>query len=149
MTMAVSSFSYRHLPWTLAVVMAVVMLITGWRVWQTFIRQFDRQRDVEAKVRQLGGEANTEVDEPNWLQRLLGKERLASVVSVTLGRPAITDADLSFLQDVPNLRRLSVGGTQVRGTALAHLHGHTRLSELDLYGSQIGDAELAHLTGLK
>ena len=114
---------------------------------------------------------------PVWLSDVLGMEFFADVTSVYLQRDKATDATMIFLDEFPELRRLSIDNTRITHEGLNHVKGLTRLhklyvhtaiadtdfeflesltslEELDLgnwrndHTSQITDTGLAHLAGL-
>ena len=58
-----------------------------------------------------------------------------------------TDADLSIIGELKNLRRLSLEATQIDGSCLLEISKLKQLEELDLSGCKLGDAELAVLVG--
>lgn len=71
------------------------------------------------------------------------------VYSLNLAGSKVTDAGLSKLADLKNLRRLHLEKTGVTDAGLANLKGMTNLEYLNLYGTQVTDAGLSNLEGMK
>ncbi len=107
---------------------------------------------------------------PEWLRNLLGVDFFGAVSHVYIWGTSVTDAKLEHVQDLTQLKKLSLeytqatgleyvkdltqlkelglGGTQVTDMALEHLKGLTQLESLKLYRTKITDAELQYLEGL-
>ncbi len=88
----------------------------------------------------------------NWLQQLfperfadLNTEEAFYLRELDLRGAAITDADLTHLEDLPNLRHLSLRGTAVTDAGLLHIRGLSQLQHLELRGTRILGAGLQHL----
>src|SRR5262249_39671451 len=60
----------------------------------------------------------------------------------------ITDAGLTHLKDLKQLRDIDLQTKSVGDAGMAHLRDLTELRTLALDGTQVGDAGLAHLQGL-
>ena len=58
-----------------------------------------------------------------------------------------TDAGLAQLKSLPNLQRLSLGGTDITDVGLANLKGLKHLQHLNLERTKVTDASLAALIG--
>ncbi len=60
----------------------------------------------------------------------------------------VTDTDLEYLKELPDLEFLNLSSTDVSDAGLKHLKGLTRLHLLGLFGTDVSDAGLEHLKGL-
>lgn len=69
-------------------------------------------------------------------------------LAIVLNGTAFADGGFVQLNDLPNLRSLSLTGTKVTDAGLSHLKGLTSLEHLDLGDTQVTDAGLAHIEGL-
>jgi len=69
-------------------------------------------------------------------------------LAIILNGTAFADGGFVQLNDLPNLRSLSLTGTQVTDAGLSHLKGLTSLELLDLGDTQVTDAGLVHMEGL-
>ncbi len=96
-----------------------------------------RERAV-AEVARLGG--TIEFDET-----ISGKP----VIKVDLHGTQVTDADLKFLRDLPELRTLDLHLTQIGDASVANLKNLTKLQTLNLFRTQLSDNGLAHLKKLE
>jgi internalin A len=80
----------------------------------------------------------------------LGKYGIGSMVR--FARCRVTDNGLGPLRRLPQLRRLHLRETSIKGPGFVHLEAVSGLRELDLQGMQIADADAAYLgklTGLE
>jgi mono/diheme cytochrome c family protein len=73
----------------------------------------------------------------------------SQVYSLNLAGSKVTDAGLSKLSDLKNLRRLHLEKTGITDAGLANLKGLSNLEYLNLYGTKVTDAGLSSLEGLK
>ena len=119
-----------------------------------------------------GLDLNRQSSDPAWLRELLGPDALHDVVAVNLDSPAVTDATLKELRNLPALRRvflfeasISNRGLDILKTlpkirklsicscpgidddALARLAGLGQVEHLDLQALSVTDAGLRHLKG--
>jgi Leucine Rich repeat len=79
-------------------------------------------------------------------------EELHDLKFLSLERTAIGDAGVAHLAKLADLQSLSLAGTKVTDAGLVHLAGLSSLENLDLKGLAITDrglAQLAPITGLK
>ncbi|MGA2031946.1 MAG: hypothetical protein ABSG68_06810 [Thermoguttaceae bacterium] len=93
-----------------------------------------------------------QVDPRTAVEQLGGKVYLGedgTVVAVDLGRTKTTDADLALVKQLPQLRGLSLWGTQVGDTGLLNLEDLSQLEELNLLCTKVSDAGLVHLKGAR
>jgi predicted choloylglycine hydrolase len=79
------------------------------------------------------------------VQRLRGLPKLRELS--LMGAP-VGDESLAVMKTLPSLRNLNVIGTKITDAGLAHLRDLTTLEYLGLKGTAITDAGLADLTGL-
>jgi hypothetical protein len=152
---------------SLLVMVVVVALPCSWMTVETQLAK--RQTVAVEAIRKLGGQvwydyefAKTPAAKHAWLETALGKDFFFSVVDVDVcntyklgGTPAsidpkfvthdISDASLSHLEGMSELRRLRIGGTEVTDVGLIHLAGLTRLGELDLTATKVTDEGVAKL----
>jgi hypothetical protein len=147
-------------------VLTVLVAIAGsWYAWKR--QQVERQRAVVKLVEELGGEVeydyqrsslgtfipNAEPPGPAWLRSLLGDDFFANVTGVVgLTYTEISDAKSEYflerLKGSPQLKELSLGGTQVTDAVLEHLKRLPQLKTLNLGGAQVTDAGIELLKGL-
>ena len=74
-------------------------------------------------------------------------ERLPSLHTVDFDNSNVTDDDLQYLRNLPNLRILFLNHTTIRGPGLEHLSG-SRIEALHLKGAQLESSAVAHLQRL-
>lgn len=72
-----------------------------------------------------------------------------AIVAVDLAQTAITDADLSAIAQLPQLRELNLRETLVSDPGLETVAGLSDLEFLGLTGTLVTDSGLAHLAGLQ
>jgi hypothetical protein len=119
----------------------------GLRVGMPIFRQHLAIREIE----RIGGHVDTDARGPTWLRGLVGMEgmkRFDIVTSVDLANTAATDATLSHLACLSELRDIRLTKTQISDVGLANLKGLTNLREVGLYKTQVTDSGLVHLKGL-
>ena len=75
-------------------------------------------------------------------------KRLSQLRILGLPGPRVTDAGLAHLEGLTRLEALRLSDTQVTDSGLVHLEGLSKLRVLSLSGTQVTDAGLAHLRGL-
>ena len=119
-----------------------------------------RQREAVRAIEELGGRVQYDdvIDDsgtfapekrqaPTCLTSVLGDR--STVRSAKLGDTQITDADLKYLERLPELRVLDLGGgTLLKGPGLRYLEGLTELRELCLSEVPVTDRGLACIRGL-
>jgi serine/threonine protein kinase len=115
-------------------VLSAILMLLIWTLvpWRTSPEPLDR-------IEQLGGTFEKDNDKP-------GKP----VVGVNFTNTPVSDADLVFLRELPQLKKLHLGCCRKVGDGgMAHLGGLASLEELDISGTGVGDAGMAHLHRLK
>ena len=143
------------------------------------IKAAKKQRETVEAIEQLDGRVYylQERSEPAWLQSPLGKDFFANIgtvelssahiTDIELGRlnlkglnqleglyltdSKLTDAGLQYLEGLPQLQALALGGqsqTQITDAGLEHLMGMNQLQQLSLNHCQITDAGLERLKGM-
>ncbi len=84
-------------------------------------------------------------DDPGGVDDPIG---VLKVTEVNIWAKNITDTDLEFLKELPDLEALNLYSTEVTDAGLEHLKGLTGLQELHLHDTKVTDAGLVHLKGL-
>lgn len=158
---------YQHRPFqfrlrTLLVGMLLVSLGLGWFAARRQVAQ--RQRAAVAGIVGLGGVVHFDYEfaahggfdrwsrpnEPTWLRNLLSEDFFHRAVSVSFcNQRELTDDDLGFLEDLPQLKGLSIDRGRISDEGLGHLAGLTSLERLTLAHVGITDAGLERLEGLR
>lgn len=145
-------FLRRRWAWIVAALLFVVVAIKAPPVF----RQYRTIKHIEA----LGGRVGTEPgwfwtvvpsEWRTWFEENLGTEWLESIESIIIGFQSSTptcDADLRFLEQLPQLQVLYLDDTQVTDAGLIHLKGLTALRSLSLSETQVTDAGVIHLKGM-
>ncbi|MCE9545195.1 MAG: hypothetical protein K8T25_06725 [Planctomycetia bacterium] len=85
---------------------------------------------------------------PKWLVNAIGVEYFGTVVGADFSFTLMTDVRLKPIENLTQLRSLSLMGTLVTDAGLEHLKGLTLLQGLNLMQTQVTDAGLVHLKGL-
>ena len=75
----------------------------------------------------------------HWVHRLCGGIPECPVTNVSLDGTDVTNTDLEYLKDLPDLEFLSLTYTRVTDTGLEHLKELTNLRELHLANTQVTD----------
>jgi Leucine Rich repeat len=117
---------------------------------------YQRERRIELRLAALGAECETEVMAPHWLRGLLGDQWLSPLRRINVvifnfqfGKDVqLADDDLSALEGLSKLERLSLNRTRIGNDALRHLEGLPALKTLQLVDTDITDEGLEHLTKL-
>jgi hypothetical protein len=107
-----------------------------------------RQQAAVAAIQKLGGRVEYDRSLPSrsaWLRVLLGDDSYRNATGLDLSQTQVTDADLEYVRELPQLRWLAVSETMATDAGLAHLSGLTRLQNLNLGETQVTDAGLVHL----
>lgn len=86
---------------------------------------------------------------PAWLRRLVGDGLFAEVEVVAFSQASsVTDADLTHLGSLKQLKGLHFSHASVTDAGLVHLAGLTQLRSLALIGMPVTDKGLGHLRSL-
>ena len=110
-----------------------------------------REQQVIEKIGEWGGLVETRTENPDWLVRIVGAERLndsklyVRAVTVQLSGPEITDAQIAQLSGLVRLRGLDLRRTAVTDAGLALLSGLTNLKYVNLDRTGVTDKGLTHL----
>jgi penicillin V acylase-like amidase (Ntn superfamily) len=89
------------------------------------------------------------LEKANKLETILPLlSQLPDLEELTLGNPAVTDADVRLLTGLPKLRGLSLMGAPIGDESLAVLKTLPSLRILNVVGTKITDAGLVHLRDL-
>ena len=126
----------------LLIVVTVLCIGSGWIVMKR--AEVRPQRMAAAEIEKLGGGVGFEGILPRrvvWVGFYFN--RLTNT-----GYSRITDAGLVHLEELADLRRLTLEDPQITDAGLVHLEGLTNLSVLSLRGTQITDAGLVHVEKL-
>src|SRR5262249_40208702 len=115
--------------------------------------------DVSAHPREMaaGTQApagNTPAAIAQWIGRLGGKGRMegGAIREVSLASSRISDAQLAYLANLPELRKLNLEATEAGDVGLAKLGKSCKLSELNLSHTTVSSAglrNLEHCAGLR
>lgn len=140
--------SRRRYGWWLVFALVVLLFAIALPV----VIQYQRQSSLIKSIEQAGGLVKTVPDGPQWLRKMLGKERMRrfeSVVGIIVAAPDIDDDWLKNIADFTKLERLDLSDTQVTDAGLAQLKGLTSLEHLYLVNTLVSDAGLEHLNRRK
>ena len=85
---------------------------------------------------------------PAWETTSSGLDHADPGGQARLFRSWRLDADLAWLDKLPQLKWLDLSDTQITDAGLIHLQGLSQLESLDLSDTQVTDAGLIHLQGL-
>ena len=97
-----------------------------------------------------GPPTQAELDAIAAMQRLHGQVTTNAeghAVSLILAGAEVNDADLAPLEQLHDLKFLSLERTPIGDAGLVHLAGLTDLKSLSLAGTKVTDAGLVHLSG--
>lgn len=140
-------------PWLRFSLRTLLITLTILGVWLgVTVERARKQERAASRVRELGGWVLYEfqIDSstgryfrgpkryqvspfgPSWLRKLLGPDLFNKPVSINLGLTDVTDDDLVFLQDMPQLRMVGVDKTRVSDAGLRHVVGLKHLEVLYL-----------------
>ncbi len=116
-------FSMRSL---LIVVTLVAGLLVAWRV---YVEPYRRQRETMALITGLGGFYEAMPGGPSWLRGLFGDENFQNIIEISLSadydtiwpEKEVSEADLSHLEGLTNLRRLYLSPSQVSDAGVEKL----------------------------
>jgi len=144
---------------SLLVLTVAVAIACSWLSWE--VKNAREQREAAITIRTLGGfvgynwqyKANGSLVQnarppAEWLRRLLEVDLSSSVVFVSVPNGHVTDAGLSHLASLTELRWLNLPSPEITDTGLTQLAGLTQLQVLYLDNTRITDAGLANLAGL-
>jgi hypothetical protein len=115
-----------------------------------------RERQIESRLAELGARCETKVMAPSWLPRLVDDEWLSPLGRINVvifnfqfGKDVqLEDDDLTVLEGLSCLERLSLNRTRIGDDALAHLEGLQALKHLQLVDTDITNEGLERLTKL-
>jgi Leucine-rich repeat (LRR) protein len=134
---------------TLLVLMLVCGCALGWLRHE--VQRARAQREAAKPLEELGGDVvYNRVGGPvaYWLGQLLGEDLDFEPTMVSLDGTPVTDAGLTHLKGLPQLRTLILSHSKITDAGLKHLRGLTRLERLYLRDPQFTDAGLENLQGL-
>lgn len=145
---------YRWLRFSLRSILLITLLVGIWLGIQ--VNRAHRQRKAVAALKQQGARiayayeyndaAIRRPTAPDWLRHLCGEEYFVSVHAVYLSPgKQISAADWTHLQNLPDLKQLYLGATNVADEDLQRLRSFPALETLSLSHTQISDAGLAQL----
>jgi Leucine Rich repeat len=136
----------------------IIGISLGWR-----IDKARRQADAVSAVQRLGGDIYFDYDlnlqgryspnarpprGPGWLREILSPEYFRTPYTIWV-RQKVTDSELSFLQELTELRTLHLPRTDVTDSGLSCLRSMPHLWGLDLMNcSLVGDASAREISGL-
>jgi hypothetical protein len=133
-----------------------------------------KERNAAEKIVRLGGVVEYDYQAtkgaqppgPEWVRSLFGENVFSEVASVKIAVEGDTptwlalirdrtsrdwhldETGLEHLDDLPNLRSLTLRGNRVTDAELVHLEPLTKLETLFLTGTSVSDAGLVHLKSL-
>ena len=120
----------------------LLLLLLGLSLAPVLCRAAEPQAD-EAKaiaaIEELGGKVTFDKDSPDKPKPWIG---------VDLDNTKVTDAELGYLKEFPQLQRLDLMKTKVTDAGLVHLRALTQLRSVNLLGTQVTDTGLVYLKGL-
>jgi hypothetical protein len=129
--------------------------------WKEYVEPYQRERQLEAMLTELGGKISTEAVGPSWVQRLLGRGKTNAVTSIAFeplweSRPGDVwterhvNGDLLYrMGRARALRSLNLQYCQFAEDDLRWLAESESLETLDLIDTAITDRGARHLSGLK
>lgn len=86
---------------------------------------------------------------PKWLRKAIGDQYFVRVVRLNFEQTETNDADLRWLESLPDVRWLSLYDTRVTNKGMKYLASLPKLENLYIFGTEIGDAGLQHVRKLK
>jgi len=144
------SKSKSRLPHTWTIVLIAVVLLIGCGALAVWWPYQQNQR-VIALVERLGGETTSEIIRPVWIPQAVDEAYLGPferIIRISMD-PNVSDADLKHLQNLINLKVLTLDDSQVTDAGLEHLQVLTNLDLIYLHDTSVSDAGLEHLRELK
>ena len=119
----------------------------GGRVWYDFHRSDSSTNYVDARrpamLRSIESAFGRRF--ADWLRSIGAEDLFGEVVEVSVShKPNLTDEDLRFLKDLPDLKTLFLSGGAVTPNALEYLANHRFLEDVSL-GIEMTDDDLHHL----
>ncbi len=139
-----------HWGWWLLASIVLVICFAGLSIWLPW----HRERQVIEKIDEWGGRVETTIDNPEWLERIVGKEQLNEsklferAIKIQLSGPEISDDRIAQLSGMSRLRGLDIRRSAVTDAGLAHLIGLSGLKYLILDRTAVTDDGLALLQRL-
>jgi hypothetical protein len=142
---------------SLLVLAVVVAVPCSW--FAVEIKKAERQRAAKAAFQRFPGYVMHDYERaavqpawpaPPWLCRSLGDDFFAPIEFVCLGcDKRFTDADMEYLDSLPGLRMLRLGGANISDVGLRHLAAlTTSLEDLSLSRTQVDDVGLENIQAL-
>jgi hypothetical protein len=133
--------------WIGLVTVVLVVVAVGLPICTPIYRQQVAIREIE----QLGGRVERRAPGPEWLRRTFGNTWttwFGDVVAVDYTASAVTDADLTNLQKLPNLELLTLADTKLTDRGLDHVQRLTSLRALVLTSTSVSDAGIARIENM-
>ena len=157
-TMAVSNMLGR----TRFSLKAAIIVLTLVAVWMATVGYKARRvRELTVDVSKLGGmvlhqhqltggqpEKDKKPGIPQLILDVVGEEVFLNPEVLSFQGLPVTDSDLEFLADYPEIRLLDVSGTRITDKGLAHVSEISALQMLYLYQTAITDAGVKRLRNL-
>lgn len=130
---------------TLLLLTTVIVVCLGYKA-----EQVHRQRAAVAAIELLHGSVRyddslSDSSIRGWFARWLGRDAIANIDAVYLGGTEASDADLTCLKQLAQLRTLVLTSTPIRDAGLVHLRNLTHLHTLDLRFTSVTNAGVADL----
>jgi hypothetical protein len=157
-------------------ILSTAVVISGAGVTMRIAGSVYRRSVAAERLEELGGQVAWSESPPRWLSKFVGPtraSRLTGVTSIGLADTRVTDGDLRWIIEMPeleelyahnnpalgdeslryvghvrNLQRLYIGGARITDAGMARLNRLHQLQELYLAGVPITDAGLKHLEPL-
>jgi hypothetical protein len=140
----------RWIPQSLQLFVAVLVILGVASISFVGVPAYHQQAAIR-EIERVGGRFRTNPIGPAWLRGLVGNQWMKAfdeVVEVDLSTQQATDATLSRLGRLRNIKWLRLDYTHLTDAGLVHLKGMTKLAQLYLNCTRVTDAGLEHLNGL-
>lgn len=142
----------------------VVSLLLSWCIWN--IEQSKRQEEIGRILEGAGSIVayeDVELTFPQKIRAFLGERIAHRVLTSVLVNEQLVNADgevvdsgwrnfgddeAAYLEELPNLKVLSLSNTRIGDAGLTHLKELTSIETLYLNNTKLSDAGLEHLNGL-
>ena len=146
-----TSLRVPHWGWFLSLAAILVLLGAALVLW---LPSYQDRRMAEV-VDTWGGKSLKRATPPDWLQNVIGKDRLKRfrvfdrIVEINLADAPVTDLELAQLINCcTNLESLSVKGREITALSLYRLSRRRNLAHLAFDGTTLTDSDLVHLEGM-